>query len=264
MDKKDKINTSNTSFQQQADRVEITYYTDPLCCWSWAFEPQWRRLQYEFAGSITWKYCMGGMLPDWRTYNDAANNVTRPLQMGPVWMHAAQVSGMPMNTRIWMEDPPVSSYPACIAVKCAMLQSQEAGELYLRMVREAIMLHGRNIAKQQVLNEIAQELSMANAAVFSADQFSADTVKERGLDAFRPDVIEVQTRQISRFPTLLFRNAATGQAIIMTGYRPYEALLEALQQVAPGLQQTQHASASPDYATHWASITDREMQEAMV
>ena len=22
----------------------VTYYTDPLCCWSWAFEPHWRKL----------------------------------------------------------------------------------------------------------------------------------------------------------------------------------------------------------------------------
>ena len=25
--------------------LSIEYYTDPLCCWSWAFEPQWRRLR---------------------------------------------------------------------------------------------------------------------------------------------------------------------------------------------------------------------------
>ena len=146
-----KVISNHTQAQQEADRVEITYYTDPLCCWSWGFEPQWRRLQYEFTGKLTWHYCMGGLLPSWENYNDDMNSISRPIQMGPVWMHASQLSGMPMNTRIWMEDPPASSYPACIAVKCAEMQSSAAGERYLRLLREALMINGKNIAKQCVL-----------------------------------------------------------------------------------------------------------------
>lgn len=112
----------------KADLLEITYYTDPLCCWSWAFEPQWRRFLYEFRGKIRYRYCMGGLLPQWNNYNDAINSVTRPIQRGPVWMHAKQMSGMPIDQNIWMRDPPSSSYPACIAVKCAALQSPYAEE----------------------------------------------------------------------------------------------------------------------------------------
>jgi putative protein-disulfide isomerase len=255
-----KKNTDHTTRQQNADRVEITFYTDPLCCWSWAFEPQWRRLQYEFAGQISWRYCMGGLLPGWNNFNDPTNNVSRPIQMGPVWMHAAQISGMQMNTRIWMEDPPASSYPACIAVKCAMLQSGEAGEVYLRLLREAIMLHGKNIAKQQVLNEIAEALSASQPALFSIEPFYAALQQENGLEAFRRDINEVQTRNINRFPTLILR-APNQQAIMMTGYRPYTALLEALQQVAPTIERTNAAISSEDYEKHWATITRREVDE---
>src|SRR5688572_2904993 len=132
------------------DRIDITYYTDPLCCWSWALEPQWRKLLYEFNGLISWRYCMTGMIPSWDQYNDAMHSVSRPIQMGPVWMHASQLSGMPMNSRIWMENPPASSYPACIAFKCAEMQSEGAGDRYLRLLREAIMLDGKNIAKPEV------------------------------------------------------------------------------------------------------------------
>ena len=139
------------------DQVDITFYTDPLCCWSWALEPQWRELRYEFEGNIRWRYCMGGMLPSWKNFHDEVNSVSRPVQMGPVWMHASQISGMPMDTRIWMEDAPASSYPACIAFKGAELQVAAVAELYLRLVREAIMLDGKNIAKQNVLIDIAEQ-----------------------------------------------------------------------------------------------------------
>jgi putative protein-disulfide isomerase len=257
-----KVTNSYTQAQPGADRVEITYYTDPLCCWSWGFEPQWRRLQYEYAGKLTWRYCMGGLLPSWKDYNDEMNSISRPIQMGPVWMHASQLSGMPMNTKIWMEDPPVSSYPACIAVKCAEMQSPQAGERYLRLLREALMIHGKNISKQTVLFEIAEELSAENTTAFDINEFKEDLKNDKGLEAFRHDLQEVQVRHINRYPTLILRHEAQSPRII-TGYRPFNILLDAVKQVAPSLIKVRDASADKNYASHWASITDREIAEAV-
>src|SRR3546814_17149873 len=45
--------------------AEIVYFTDPLCSWSWALEPQWRRLLFTFGDRLYWRYRMGGMIPDW-------------------------------------------------------------------------------------------------------------------------------------------------------------------------------------------------------
>src|SRR3954470_16066645 len=143
----------------QQDKVSITYFTDPLCCYSWAMEPQWRRLQYEYAGSITVQYIMGGLLPDWTSFEDNINNISRPAQMGPLWMQASNVSGMPMNSLIWHTDPPVSSYPGCIAVKCAQLQSATAGARYLRLLRESLMIHGNNISRQEELVSVAKQIA---------------------------------------------------------------------------------------------------------
>jgi putative protein-disulfide isomerase len=60
----------------------IEYYTDPLCSWSWAFEPQWRYLRYNCGERLTWRYRMGGLLPDWQSYQDPFNDVGNPAQMG--------------------------------------------------------------------------------------------------------------------------------------------------------------------------------------
>src|SRR4051794_14473222 len=99
---------------EMAGLLDITYYTNPLCCWSWGFEPQWRKLLYTFKDVITYRYRMCGLLPGWKNYHDSVNAVSRPMQMGPVWMHAAQLSGMPVQPNIWITDPPSSSYPACL------------------------------------------------------------------------------------------------------------------------------------------------------
>src|SRR5215217_1540336 len=67
--------------QQCSADISITYYTDPLCCWSWVFEPVWQQLQTEFIKQFTWRYCMGGLLPGWKNYYDSVNSVSRPVQM---------------------------------------------------------------------------------------------------------------------------------------------------------------------------------------
>ena len=252
---------NNNEVQRNADQVEIVFYTDPLCCWSWAFEPQWRKLRYEFEGSISWRYCMGGLIPSWTNYNDVSNNVTRPIQMGPIWMEASHNSGMPINNRLWVEDPPASSYPACIAFTCANAQSFDAGEKYLRMLREAVMMHGKNISKEIVLTDIAQELAL-NLPRFNTELFKKDLTNGIGLEAFRKDLSEIQTRNVTRFPSLILRKA-NQPSLIITGYRPYEVLLDALSKIAPGLQKTQQCSNKEAYLSYWGTLTQREMKEAL-
>lgn len=245
-----------------ADRVEITFYTDPLCCWSWGFEPQWRRLQYEYDGQILFRYVMGGLLPSWNNYNDPMFSVSRPMQMGPVWLEASVASGMPIQDKIWVQDPPASSYPACIAVKAAQLQAPQAGVKYLRMLREAVMLHGKNIAKQDVLVDLAKELSSAYSGRFDANLFEQDLTNEKGLDAFRLDMQEVQNRAINRFPTLIIRSG-NNKAVMITGYRPYAVLVEAIKQVAPEIKLIRKAESAEEYKKFWGTVTTREIEEAL-
>lgn len=218
------------SKEQSEDRIEIVFYTDPLCCWSWAFEKVWQRLQAEFKDKLSWRYCMGGLIPDWATYHDPMNSVSRPAQMGPLWMEAQHLTGTSINYEIWMKDPPASSYPACIAVKSAEFQSLEAGEAYLRALREAVMIKGKNIAKPEVLVEIGEQLSHNEPQLFDSEQFISDLSGEESRNAFRKDLQKVSYNHIGRFPTLTITKPRQG-GVIITGYRPYEVLLQALSQV---------------------------------
>jgi putative protein-disulfide isomerase len=240
------------------DKVSITYFTDPLCCYSWAMEPQWRRLQYEYQERITVQYVMGGLLPDWTAFEDSVNNISRPAQMGPLWMQASNISGMPMESKIWHIDPPVSSYPACIGVKCAQLQSHAAGARYLRLLRESLMLHGNNISRQEVLVAVAEQLAI-EMPQFDVQRFERDLVNGNGLDAFRNDMHIVQIQNIQRFPALLFRRLGY-PAVLITGYKPYAVLLQAFSQVAGDMPKTNNAIGE-SYLNYWTSLTEREIAE---
>jgi len=255
-----KVTDEQRSSDTAADRVAIVYYTDPLCCWSWAMEPQWRKLRYQFRKHLTWRNCMSGLLPGWNQFSDSLNSVSRPAQMGPIWMEAAHLSGMPVNTSIWIKNPPASSYLACIAVKCAELQSIAIGEQYLRLLREAVMLRSENISVQSVLIQLAETLAQT-APNFNVQQFSENLKNEEGRNAFRKDLQEVQSRNINRFPTLIF-SSAHHASLLMTGYRPYTALVDIVKQMIPGIEPDTTPITEEAYQAYWGSLTKRELDEA--
>ncbi|WP_298741426.1 DsbA family protein [uncultured Chitinophaga sp.] len=225
---KQKVNKKQAS-QVQSGQLEVVYYTDPLCCWSWAFEPAWQQLLQEYQGRISWRYCMGGLLAEWRAYHDTMNAVSKPVQMGPLWMQASQVSGQPMNDRIWFLDPPASSYPACLAVKCAGMQSEQAAHLYLYALRAAIMKDGKNIAKKAVLLETAAALTAEHPGCLDLKQFEADLGSEQAMQLLKQDLQEVSYRNINRLPTLVVKQGE--RRVVITGYRPFEVLKDVISQM---------------------------------
>lgn len=207
----------------QTDGMEIIFYTDPLCCWSWAMESHWQQFRQELPPGITITYKMGGLLPSWNLFNDEVNSIRRPAQMGPEWMHARHVSGTSIEERLWIIDPPASSFPACIAVKSAELQSRAFGTVYLGMVREAAMLQCKNVARTEVLMDLASELSESNAT-FDFDRFR-DDLNGAGPEAFKKDWKEVKYLGITRFPTLVFKIPGR-PSVLLSGYRPCSSLKE--------------------------------------
>jgi putative protein-disulfide isomerase len=189
-------------------------------------------LRQEYAGKVEVRYAMYAMITDWDNFHDPVNSVTTPAQMGPVWMHASVISGVPMNDRIWYMDPPASSVPAALAVKCACLQSKEAGKLYFDAVREAVMMKGINVSKLGLLNEIALDVETSNPKIFSARQFERQLRGPLPLVALKKDMDEAVANRVGRFPTLIMKSPGN-RGVIVTGYRPYEVLVEALHAANP-------------------------------
>jgi protein-disulfide isomerase-like protein with CxxC motif len=50
--------------------VEVRYYSDPACPWSWGTEPKLLRLMWEFGDQLRFVWVMGGLAreyaPDYR------------------------------------------------------------------------------------------------------------------------------------------------------------------------------------------------------
>jgi predicted DsbA family dithiol-disulfide isomerase len=245
--------------------IHIDYFTDPLCCWSWAFEPVWRRLRWEFGADVDVRYRMGGLFENTVRYRDPVNEINNHGQLATQWIDVGESTNTPISPSLWESTPPGSSYPACVAVKAAESFGSIFQETYLRQVREAAMLEGLDVANRAILIEIARRTNALLAAAERADasEFTAAMAGQSARQAFRQDLQDARYRNIGRFPSLLIWHEGP-RGLLLTGNRPYEAVLHALRKVSPRTHPARDLSTPSEqvlspYVRYWHTVTVPEI-----
>jgi putative protein-disulfide isomerase len=180
-------------------------------------QEQWLRVIED--PSVRYRYCMGGLLPSWDQFHDPVNAVSRPIQMGPVWMQVTHLTGIPIKNTIWITDPPSSSYLACMAVKGAQLQDFKLAEQFLFRLQTAVMQDGINISKLEHVLALAVECSLDKDLLYKA--LHDDTA----LSSFREDLNEVTLKRIDRFPSFLIREPSAPPRMISGYQRNLESMI---------------------------------------
>jgi predicted DsbA family dithiol-disulfide isomerase len=187
--------------------VQVRFYTDPACPWSWAAEPALRRLIWEFDGELEYVWVMGGLA---RSYERA-----NLLEVVSQWLEDAAAGGMPCDPRIWTQNPLESTYPACQAVKAATEQGWEAGSRYLRTLREGIMFERRKLDHADALIDAAGrsridrarfEVDLRSHAITEAFGADLEEVRDPPPEARQADAIHRSSKGRERisFPSALF------------------------------------------------------------
>jgi putative protein-disulfide isomerase len=159
--------------------VAATVFTDPYCPWSWAAEPQLRRLQVEFGDRLEFTFVIVGLQRQIHARDAAA--------LALETMDAAAESGMPADPRVFMRNPPSSTHPAGLAISAVADQADPAR--FIRRLREAIMLEGRRMDNAPALLDAAREtggldlgrleVDFGSAAIL--ERFAADLERGRGV-----------------------------------------------------------------------------------
>jgi putative protein-disulfide isomerase len=179
--------------------VQVSYYTDPACPWSWALEPAVRMLARDFGESVRFAYIMCGMA---REFGDSEALVGEAL-------NASARSGMPVDPRLWLEGGPRSSFPACIAVKAAAEQGDPGR--YLRRLREGLQCRRRKLDSTEALVQEARAVEGLDVERFQIDLRSHAMLEAFGADLDRAKAVPLEhyaagTERVE-LPSLEFRGA---------------------------------------------------------
>ncbi|MCP9491647.1 MAG: DsbA family protein [Solirubrobacteraceae bacterium MAG38_C4-C5] len=148
----------------------VTCSTDPTCPWSWAAEPAVRALEARFTGRVAFTYVMGGLAREFRAPVETLAHV----------LDAGAASGQPVDGRLWLQRPPRSSHPACLAVKAATEQRLDGP--MLRALRVALMCRRRSCDTSDGLVDVARDVAGMDVERFAVDLASNATVETFGAD----------------------------------------------------------------------------------
>ena len=237
--------------EADAPRAEVLYVTDPICSHCWALEPAWRKLLYHYGDRLAVRHVYGGLLPGWEGFSDLRAGVSQPSDVAVHWDEVAQHYGQPIDPGVWLRDPLPSSYPPSIAVHAVRMLAPEREEAYLRRIRDALFLEARNIARADVLTELASEVGI------DAEEFSRLYGSGVAEAAFRRDLDEKHLLGVRGFPTLIVRGR-----VKLRGTQPYERLERGLLK-ATGWEPSGRTPTPAEALAAYGSGTTREFAELL-
>jgi predicted DsbA family dithiol-disulfide isomerase len=198
--------------------VKVRYYTDPACPWSWNNEPTLRKLMVEFGDSLSWTYVMGGLAREY-VPEQAASADPVYLRLVTHWLDVAERGGMPSDPRLWTEGPIRSTYPACMAVKAASEQAEDAECAYLRALREGLFCFRRKLDTTEALVEEARRVRL------DVERFRIDLASNAIVEAFGADLEDFRATELE-LPSMVF-SGDSGEPVVVAGLQPFEAYREA-------------------------------------
>ncbi|MEM7367488.1 MAG: DsbA family protein [Bacteroidota bacterium] len=204
------------------ERVQLIYYTDPICSACWAIEPYLKKFELEYGEYLRIEHKMGGLLPGWKGFADRANGISRPSDVAHHWDEVGQLTGMSIDGDIWVEDPLESSFPPSIAFKAAQRQGEAFAVCFLRRIREQLFLEKKNITKEAVL------LEAINDCQGDSGQFLKDYHDPATEQSFHVEKRMRKTYGVRGFPTFIFIGK-DGKGYRISGTSGYENYVLALE-----------------------------------
>jgi predicted DsbA family dithiol-disulfide isomerase len=221
--------------------VEVHYYTDPACIWSWGAEPRLRRLMWEFGSGLRFTWVMGGLARQYGAeYRDEEGRIGAGgdcfADLMAHWLDVTAETGMPCDPRLWTQNPITSTYPVCQAVKAAAEQGGNRAYAYLRRAREALTLERRKLDHVEAL------VAEAGPAGLDSGRFRIDLTSHAITEAFAADLDQVRAvpeearaaGKVARteghervsFPSAIFISTEGARRGVW-GNHPYDAYREA-------------------------------------
>ncbi|MFN7133083.1 MAG: DsbA family protein, partial [Myxococcales bacterium] len=139
------------------DPIELYFFHDVLCSWCYVADARLRVLKQEFGDELRitlrpYPLRPNEQIPDKKELQSLIRHVRRA---------AAEPEGRLLKPDVWRSpDVPLSSMPALKAVEAAALQGEEVRDAFANQLREAAFIHGLNVARPDVIFELAASMRL--------------------------------------------------------------------------------------------------------
>lgn len=147
-------------FNIAKSEITLYYFTDPICSHCWALEPELRKFIYLYGQYFHVKTIMGGLLPQWSGFADVKNGIHGPADVTEHWQEVGRNSRMPIDGTVWLNDPLHSSFPPSLVYEVIKHEHPPYAEEFLRNLRKQLFVFNENIAKEEVLIRLVNELGL--------------------------------------------------------------------------------------------------------
>ncbi len=200
-------------------KIDMYYFTDPLCSHCWALDAVLTRFKWEYKEYINVITVLGAMIEDDNHYDDL--NGPEAKEQVSHWEQVGMFYHIPINGKIWRNDPITSSFPSSIAYLLIKKQNDELATKFLRMVREGAFVFEKNIAKREVLETMINDLGL-DAKTILDKSFS-----EEGKELLSQNLKPMEELGVTGFPTVVMVNDKH-EGIKVVGSRTLEVYKKAL------------------------------------
>jgi putative protein-disulfide isomerase len=247
--------------------VMVSYHTDPICPWSWAAEPEIRKLMAEFGDELEWRFVMGGLARDLAP--DASPRAPLPVEvrarLTEEWLRVSTRTGAPLDPLLWSDGGPRTTYPACMAMKAAAEVAADGGYRFLRRLREATMCERRKLDGVEALTDQARRAGL-DAERFRLGLRSHAITEALGADLEATAALAGETGSVEEasagaggtpLPTAVFAGKDGSRAVV-SAVRPYAELREAA--VACGASPTPARLDVQQAVARFERVTTREIE----
>ncbi|ARD48500.1 DsbA family protein [Sporosarcina sp. P33] len=213
-------------FSAQRKKVELYYVTDPICSHCWALEPVLRKFIDQYGQYVTMHTLMGGLLEKWDGFTDAGNGISSPSDVAGHWREVGEHSRMPIDGTVWYDNPIESSFIPSRVYKVIQEKNPELANTFLRRAREELFAFNKNIAQDEVLITLIDQIGLDGEAILTQSKLPAANT------SLHEDFQRVRELGVRGFPTIVMVNEEQ-KGVRIVGARNVEEYTNALQQLLP-------------------------------
>ncbi|WP_138159242.1 DsbA family protein [Peptoniphilus catoniae] len=205
--------------------MRIDIFSDAVCTWSYGEEKVLRAIDYIYKGQIEFVNTMGGLIADYRdilpmNMKDKDSDEMANKILLTIWKSGSDIHKMPIMNKtpklLSRENP--STYFINRAFVTARLLDPKMANSYLRELRLATILYGRNTMDINVLVDIASKLGI------DREDFR-ETFESESSEEFLSDRMKTFDRRLEAFPNFMYTDEK-GKEYIIKGYKNKKELID--------------------------------------